>query len=256
MVHLSKAEFAEYAKTQGFRHRKITPLHIEANREAERFVKTLQKFMTTTTVEGNSWRMLLPDFLRVYQSTPYTATSRSPSSQLFGGREIRGKIPQFILSNEEDPKVRKRDALAKQKMKMYADKTTNLKPSPVQGDTVLLRQQRKNKLSTPFEGIPYTVFQKKGSMVTAERITDGRMVTGNTKDFKSCPPSTKETTQATLVHKADDALVAAKPPSTVDVAEQTSEMTSTSAVPETVPSPHLPSAEEPRYPRRERHKPA
>lgn len=125
---------------------------------------------------------------------------------------------------------------------------------------VLLCQERKNKLSTPFEGIPYTVFQKNGSMVTAERITDGRMVTRNTKDFKSCLPSTKETTQATLVNKPKCAIVAVKPPSTVDVAEplstvdvaeQTSEMTSTSAVPETVPSPHPPSAEEPRYPRRE-----
>ena len=92
-------------------------------------------------------------------------------------------------------------------------------------------------------------------MVTVERVTDGRMVTRNTKDFKSCQPSTKETTQATLVDKADDAIVA-EPPSTVDVAEQTSEMTSSSAVPEAVPSPHPPSAEKPRYPRSERHKPA
>ena len=53
-------EFAEYAKT---RHRKITPSHPEANGEAERFVRTLQKFITTITVEGSSWRMLLPDFL-------------------------------------------------------------------------------------------------------------------------------------------------------------------------------------------------
>ena len=45
-------ESAEYAKTQGFRHRKITPSHPEANGEAERFVRTLQKFITTTTVEG------------------------------------------------------------------------------------------------------------------------------------------------------------------------------------------------------------
>ena len=164
-------------------------------------------------------------------------------------------------------KVHLKDALAKQKMKMYADKKANAIPSPIrEGATVLLRQEKKNKLSTLFEGIPYTVFQKKGSMVhvAAERITDGRMVTGNTKDFKSCPPSMKETTQAAL-DTADDAIVAAKPPSTVGVAESPStvveaepksEMTSTSAVPETVPSPHLPSAEEPIYPRRERHKPA
>ena len=105
-------------------------------------------------------------------------------------------------------------------MKMYADKRANAKPSSIrEGDTVLLHREKKNKLSTPFEGIPYTVFQKKGSMVTAERTTDGRMVTRNTKDFKSGPPSTKETTQATLSDEAGDAIVAAKPPSTVDVAE-------------------------------------
>ena len=231
-------EFAEYAKTQGFRHRKITPLHPEANGEAERFVKTLQKFITTITVEGSSWRMSLPDFLRVYRSTPHTVTGRSPYSQLFGGREMLRKIPQFSLGSEEDPEVRQKDSLVKQKMKMYADKRANAKPSPIrEEDTVLLRQEKKNKLSTPFEDIPYTVFQKKGSMVTAERATDGRMVTRNTKDFKSCPPSTKETTQATLADKADDAIVAAKPPSTVDVAEQTSEMPQPTSA---APSPHPP----------------
>ena len=108
-------EFAECATTQGFRRRKITPLHPEANGEAERFVKTLQKFVTTTTVEGSSWRMSLPDFLRVYRSTPHTVTGRSPYSQLFGGREMRGKIPQFRLSSEENPEVRQKDALQSKK---------------------------------------------------------------------------------------------------------------------------------------------
>jgi len=155
---------------QGFRDGKITPLHPEANGEAERFVKTLQKFITTTAVEGSSWRMSLPDFLRVYRSTPQTVTGRRPYSQLFSGRDMRGKIPQFGLSSEKDPEVRQKDALAKQKVKMYCDKRANAKPSPIrEGDTVLLRQEKKNKLSTPFEGIPYPVFQKKGSMVTAER---------------------------------------------------------------------------------------
>ena len=131
-------------------------------------------------------------------------------------------------------------------MKKYADKRANAKPSPIrEGDMVLLHQEKKNKLSTPFEGIPYTVFQKKGSMVTAERTTDVRMVIRNTKDFKSCPRSTKETSQATLVDKADDGIVAAKPPSTLHVAEQMSEMPQPTSV---APSPHAPSAEGPRYP--------
>mgnify|MGYP000671748101 FL=1 len=78
------------------------------------------------------------------------------------------------------------------------------------------------------------------------------MVTRNTKDFKSCPSSTKETTQATLSDKADDAIiiVAEKSPSRVDVAEQTSQMPQPTSV---ASSPHPPSAEEPR---RKRHMPA
>ena len=196
----------------------------------------------------------MPYFLRVYGSTPHTLTGRRPYSQLFGGREMQGKIPQFSLSGEENPEVPQKDDLAKQKVNMYAGRRANAKPLPIrEGDMVLLRQEKKNKLSTPFEGIPYTVFQKKGSMVTAERTTDRRMVTRNTKDFKSCPSSTKETTQATLSDKADDAIVAEKSLSRVDVAEETSEIPQPTSV---VSSPHPPSVEEPRYPRRERHKPA
>ena len=44
---------------------------------------------------------------------------------------MRGKIPQFSLSTEEDHEVRQKDALVKQKMKMYADKRANAKPSPI-----------------------------------------------------------------------------------------------------------------------------
>ena len=160
--------------------------------------------------------MSLPDFLGVYRLTPHTVTGRSPYSQLFGVREMRGKIPQFSLSSEGTLRWhRKVDALAKQKVKMYAAKRANAKPLPIrEGDPVLLRQEKKTKLSKPAQYTQYTVCQKKGRTVTAERTTDGRMVTRNTKDFKSCPPSTKETTRATLVVKADDATVAAKLPST------------------------------------------
>ncbi|PFX29405.1 Uncharacterized protein K02A2.6 [Stylophora pistillata] len=151
---------------------------------------------------------------------------KSDNGPSFQSREF----VEYARTSEENPEVRQKEALAKQKIKVYADKKANTKPSPIR-----------------------EVFQKKGSMVTAER----RMTTRNTKDFKSCPAPTKETTQATPVEKADDEIGDTKPPPTVDVAEQTAEEPqSTSALPETVPSPHPPSAEEPRYPGRNRHKPA
>ena len=51
----------------------------------------------------------------------------------------------------------------------------------------------------------------------------------------------------------DDAIVCEKSPSRVDVAEQMSEMPQPTRV---ASSPHSPISEEPRYQRRERHKPA
>ena len=58
---------------------------------------------------------------------------------------MRGKFPHFNLSSEENPEVRQKEALAKQKIKVYADKKANTKPSPIrEGDTVLLRQEKKN----------------------------------------------------------------------------------------------------------------
>ena len=129
-------------------------------------------------------------------------------------------MAKFTLSSEGNPEVRQKDAVAMQKMKMYADRRANAKPSPIRdGDTVLLRKETKNKLGAPFKGIPYTAVQRRGSTVTAKRTTDGRMVTRNTKDIKSCPASTKETTQPTLGDKADDTIVVAKPPSTLHVGE-------------------------------------
>ena len=56
--------------------------------------------------------MSLPDFLLLYRSTPHIVTGRDPYSQLFGGREMRSKSPQFSLSSEENGEVRQKDALA------------------------------------------------------------------------------------------------------------------------------------------------
>ena len=75
---------------------------------------------------------------------------------------MRGKILWLSVSSEEDPEVRQKDALAKQRMKMYADKRANAKLSPV-GNVIrcCCVKGTKKKRSTPFEGIPYTVFKRK-----------------------------------------------------------------------------------------------
>ena len=57
------------------------------------------------------------------------------------------------------------------------------------GDTVLVRQPKKNKLSTPFNPEPLVVEEKKGSMVTA---SDGfKSITRNSSMFKIIPKNLK-----------------------------------------------------------------
>lgn len=192
-------EFATYAKEQGFKHRKITPLHPAANGEAERFVKTLQKHVRTATTEKTNWKKTMPTFLRMYRATPHASTGKTPYSLLFGGREMRGKIPQVAQPAADDDNVRARDAKSKQKMKEYADQRAHAKTSIIEkGDTVLLRQEKQNKLSSPFEGTPYTVQQRKDSMIIATRTSDGREVTRNASHFKKFIPSSETLSDAVM----------------------------------------------------------
>ena len=52
------------------------------------------------------------------------------------------------------------------------------------GDTVLVRQKKVNKFSTYFEPTPYEVVLVKGSMISARRMHDGRVVTRNSSFYK------------------------------------------------------------------------
>ena len=83
----------------------------------------------------------------------------------------------------------------KSKMKTNADMKANAKKSNIQeGDLVLLCQEKRSKLSSPFETSPYSVVEKKETMVLAERVSDGRTVPrspnrgshANSARFKCC----------------------------------------------------------------------
>ena len=52
------------------------------------------------------------------------------------------------------------------------------------GDHVLLRQRKRNKWSTPYEPVFYTVIKISGSAITARRIKDGREVQRDASQFK------------------------------------------------------------------------
>ena len=99
-----------------------------------------------------------------------------------GGPARRSYTPVHDKPNQ---KVINNDQQAKDKMKKYADKSRNVSTHDIRsGDTVLVKQPRRNKFSTPFEATPYIVETVKGSMITARRTTDRRRVTRNSSHYK------------------------------------------------------------------------
>ena len=79
--------------------------------------------------------------------------------------------------------MRARDASQKEKMKEYADQRRRATPCDINpGDAVLVRQPKQNKLTTPYDSVPYTVTERKGTMVTARR--NDKEITRNSSHFK------------------------------------------------------------------------
>ena len=68
-------------------------------------------------------------------------------------------------------------------MKEYFELKRNTKPADLKvGDIVLMKQEKKNKLSTPFNPEPMTIKNKKGSMITA--AAENKEITRNSSFFK------------------------------------------------------------------------
>ena len=151
----------DFLTTCGVKHRKITPLWPQANAQTENFTKPMMKALRAAHIQGYSWINALHQFLRVYRCTPHSTTTFTPYYLLFG-REPQTKLPEIsVPSHPDDKLVRLQDTLAKSSMKRYSDRRMHAQTSSLQvGDTVLVRQRKANKLSTPFDPQPLVVADK------------------------------------------------------------------------------------------------
>ena len=94
----------------------------------------------------------------MYHSTPRTTTGVSPTEMLFG-RCIRTKLPQLQEFSDED-EVRDSESERKEKRKVCANCKRKVHESKIQkGDKVLLKQEKENKLSTPYS-LPLQLFRR------------------------------------------------------------------------------------------------
>ena len=190
---MNGSQFTSFTEDCGVEHREITPGHPEANGEAERFMRTLNRAIRAAAAEGVNYKTRLPTFLRMYRATPHASTGISPYEALYG-RKMNFGLPSTPVPtiptepvHAQNPNLHsqivRNDNQAKLKMRTYADARRHTKPCHLQtGDAVLVKQRRRNKLTPPFCPTPYQVTARKGSMITAER--GNHQITRNSSHFK------------------------------------------------------------------------
>ncbi|CAG2251480.1 unnamed protein product [Mytilus edulis] len=143
--------FKNYLVQNGIVHRRITPLWPAANGEIERQNRSLLKRMRIANAEK-----------------PHCTTGVSPAELLFN-RTLRTKLPDIQIRSHDDTEVRDRDSQRKEKGKLYADTRRNATTNDLKaGDSVLVKQNRGNKLSTTFNPKPFTLLEKHGNSVVVQ----------------------------------------------------------------------------------------
>ena len=90
----------------------------------------------------------------------------------------------------------------KKRERWHADCQRNARESEIQeGDKVLLRQEKENKLSTPYKQSPFTVIQKNGNSVLVE--AHGWNVTHEKKYFERDHDALPATSKSTADNSED-----------------------------------------------------
>ncbi|XP_061195212.1 uncharacterized protein K02A2.6-like [Saccostrea echinata] len=160
--------FKDFMLDNGIVHHRTTPLWQQANGEVERQNRSIMKRVRIAFAEGRDWKSELDKFLVMYRNTPHSTAGVCPSQLLFG-RKLRTKLPELFDYNVDDLELRDRDAERKEKGKMYSDKHRRATETDIRaGDQVLVKQDRENKLSTPFNTSPFKVVQMKGNSAIVE----------------------------------------------------------------------------------------
>nr|XP_039264197.1 uncharacterized protein K02A2.6-like [Styela clava] len=160
-------EFKSFLDEHGVQHKSTTPLWPQANGEVERQNRSLMKAIRIAQVEGKDWKSELNKFLLAYRSTPHTTTGVSPYYLMFG-REMRTKLPEirpkYNIIGEEH---RDRDWRNKLQGKFYSDYNRRSILQYVEvGDSVLVKQEKVDKMSTNFNKYPCEIVKKEGGEVT------------------------------------------------------------------------------------------
>jgi len=162
-------EMQDFSRRHGYRHIHITPEWPRANGMIERFNRSMKEAVQAAHLEGKSIQEAADQFVAMYRATPHTATGVSPFEAMHGGRRMKTSLP--VIPMKDNRINREKEEAYKKKM---AEKSGGKKHELKVSDTVMARQQKKNKLTPRFNPDKLTITEVKGSSVTA---SDGQFTT-------------------------------------------------------------------------------
>ena len=153
-------------------------------------MQPLTKVIRAAYIERKDWVAALHEFVFAYRVTLHSSTN-IPLADLMFQRRIRYSIPDAtnkLNHIDLEEKLESNDRTKKELATDYAILRRHAKPCSLSvGDRVLVKQPRKNKLSSPFNPYPYRIIAQKGSMFTAKKSETDHEITRNESQFKSIP---------------------------------------------------------------------
>ena len=124
-------------------------------------MKIIGKAIRAAHTEHRSWEQEIHTFVRNYRATPHVTTDMSPAEILFG-RKINTKRSDLTFKSPTHNTIRKKDKDRKLKRKTHLENKHCVKASQFKvGDNVLVKQEKKGKLTTPFNPTPLKIKEKK-----------------------------------------------------------------------------------------------
>ena len=190
VLPFAPCELKSHFLKNSIQHQEITPFWPQTNGEIEHFIQPLTKVIPAAYIEGKDWVVALHEFLFSYRVTLHSSTNIPPDNLMFQ-LHIRYSIPDAtnkLNHIDLEEKLEFNDRTKKELATDYATLCRHVMPRslPV-GDRVLVKQQHKNKLSSPFNPYPYCIIPQKSSMFTAKNSETDHEITRNETHFKSIP---------------------------------------------------------------------
>ena len=156
------SEFKALLLENGIKQSRILPYWSQNNGLAENFTKSMRKAVRTSLVQDKNWSTKIYTFLLHYRATEHTTTGKAPA-QLIYNSQIKTKLPQFD-SIKTSTDLRIRDALQKQRIKHYADRSKAKGYIKYKvGQKVLNLKRGKSQMSANWEKQIYQVVSQKGT---------------------------------------------------------------------------------------------